>query len=68
MSKLKSHSGTKKRFRSTGRGKVSAGQAGKRHGMRKRSSDMKRTARGTAPVHAADAKNILRYRAPYGLR
>ena len=47
MPKLKTHSGSKKRFRLTGTGKVQRAQAFKRHNMRKRSLDMKREARGT---------------------
>ena len=39
MSKMKTKSGAKKRFRVTGTGKVKAAQAGKRHGMIKRSND-----------------------------
>ncbi len=45
MPKLKTHSGSKKRFRVTGSGKVKCGAAGKRHGMRKRPQKMKREAR-----------------------
>ncbi len=37
MPKMKTKSGAKKRFRLTAKGKVRAGQAGKRHGMIKRS-------------------------------
>ncbi len=39
MPKLKTKSGAKKRFRFTASGKVKAGQAGKRHGMIKRSNE-----------------------------
>lgn len=67
MPKLKTKSGVKKRFRLTGTGKVIMAQAGKRHGMRKRSQDMKRTARGTTMMASCDAKIIKRNFIPYGL-
>ena len=60
MPKLKTKSGAKKRFRLTGTGKVVAGQAGKRHGMRKRPQDMIRSARGTTILCDADARIIKR--------
>ncbi len=58
MPKLKTKSSAKKRFRLTGTGKVKMGQAGKRHGMRKRSNNFIRNARGTDIMFAADAKNV----------
>jgi large subunit ribosomal protein L35 len=61
MPKLKTKSSAKKRFRITGTGKVKMGQAGKRHGMRKRSNKMLRNARGMTIMHAADAKKVLTY-------
>ena len=61
MPKLKTHSGSKKRFRVTGSGKVKAGAAGKRHGMRKRSQDMKRTARQGLILFKADGENIVKH-------
>lgn len=61
MPKLKTHSGSKKRFKVTASGKVKAGQAGKRHGMRKRSNDMLREARGTFVLFKTDGDNILRH-------
>ena len=67
MPKLKTKSGVKKRFRVTGTGKILAAQSGKRHNMRKRSQDMKRSARGTVTMHSCDAKIIKRYFMPYGL-
>ena len=47
MPKMKTKSGAKKRFKVTGTGKVVAGQAGKRHGMIKRSNKQIRNKRGT---------------------
>ncbi len=61
MPKLKTKSSAKKRFRITGSGKVKMGQAGKRHGMRKRSNKMLRNARGMTIMHSADAKKVLTY-------
>jgi len=61
MPKLKTKSSAKKRFRITGTGKVKMGQAGKRHGMRKRSNKMRRNARGMTIMHEADAKKVLKY-------
>ena len=58
MSKMKTHSGAKKRFRVTGSGKVKCGAAGKRHGMRKRSQKMKREARAGLILFKADGENI----------
>jgi large subunit ribosomal protein L35 len=61
MPKLKTHSGSKKRFRVTASGKVKCGAAGKRHGMRKRSQQMKRTARQGLILFKADGENIVRH-------
>jgi large subunit ribosomal protein L35 len=61
MPKLKTHSGSKKRFRVTASGKVKSGAAGKRHGMRKRSQQMKRTARQGMILFKADGENIRKY-------
>ena len=66
MPKLKTKSSVKKRFRTTATGKIITGQAGKRHGMRKRSNEMLRTARGTTIMKECDA-NIIRKFMPYGL-
>ena len=66
MPKLKTKSSVKKRFRLTASGKVIMGQANKRHGMRKRSSEMRRTARGTTIMKECDAKIIRRFM-PYGI-
>jgi large subunit ribosomal protein L35 len=60
MPKLKNKSGAKKRFRLTASGQVRVGQAGKRHGMRKRSQKMIRNARGSTLLGQADAKIVRR--------
>lgn len=61
MPKLKTKSSAKKRFRITGSGKVKMGQAGKRHGMRKRSNKFIRDARGMIIMNQSDAKKVLTY-------
>lgn len=65
MPKLKTKSGAKKRFKITGRGKVRAQQAGKSHGMIKRSNKFIRNARGTTILKDQDAKVVKRFM-PYG--
>lgn len=61
MPKQKTKSSVKKRFRLTATGLVKMAQAGKRHGMRKRSNQFIRNARGTTIMHPSDAKNIKRF-------
>lgn len=61
MPKLKSKSSAKKRFSLTANGLVKMAQAGKRHGMRKRSNRFIRDARGTEIMHPSDAKNVKRF-------
>jgi large subunit ribosomal protein L35 len=56
MPKMKTKSSAKKRFKVTGTGKVLAAQAGKRHGMIKRSNKFIRDARGTAVLSEPDQK------------
>lgn len=67
MPKMKTKSGAKKRFRFTGSGKVIASQAGKRHGMIKRSNKFVRNQRGTAILSVAD-EVIVKMFMPYGGR
>ena len=47
MPKLKTKSSAKKRFKLTAKGKVKMAQAGKRHGMIKRTNSQIRKQRGT---------------------
>ena len=61
MPKMKSKSGAKKRFRLTASGKVRMNQAGKQHGMIKRTNKQIRNQRGTAIMSPQDAKIIKRY-------
>jgi len=65
MPKMKTKSSAKKRFSVTASGKVRAGQAGKQHGMSKRSNRFIRDQRGTTILCAADAKIILDNFLPY---
>jgi large subunit ribosomal protein L35 len=58
---MKTKSGAKKRFRTTASGLIRCGQAGKRHGMRKRPQDMIRSARGTTILKDCDARIVLNY-------
>ena len=65
MPKMKTKSSVKKRFKITATGKVKVQQAGKRHGMIKRSNSFIRNARGTTVLSDPDAKIIKQFR-PYG--
>jgi len=61
MPKMKTKSSAKKRFKVTGGGKIVAAQAGKRHGMIKRTNKFIRNARGTAPLSAPDSRIAKSY-------
>lgn len=61
MPKMKTKSSAKKRFKVTASGMVKAGQAGKRHGMIKRTNKFLRNARGTNTLSAPDAKIVKSY-------
>lgn len=61
MPKMKTKSGAKKRFKMTATGKVVTAQAGKRHGMIKRTKKFIRNARGTTTLSAPDAKIVKSY-------
>ena len=67
MGKLKTKISAKKRFRFTASGKVKAPQAGKRHGMIKRTNKQIRTLRGTTILSKQDEKIIKSYM-PYSIR
>jgi large subunit ribosomal protein L35 len=64
MPKMKTKSGAKKRFKMTANGHVKVQQAGKRHGMIKRSAKFVRNARGTMVLADPDAK-IVKVYMPY---
>jgi large subunit ribosomal protein L35 len=61
MPKMKTKSGAKKRFKVTGSGRIVVAQAGKRHGMIKRSTKFIRNARGTMVLSAQDEKIVKTY-------
>ncbi|MBS9717448.1 50S ribosomal protein L35 [Pseudohalocynthiibacter aestuariivivens] len=61
MPKMKTKSSAKKRFKVTASGMVKAGQAGKRHGMIKRTNKFLRNSRGTTTLSAPDAKIVKSY-------
>ena len=65
MPKMKTKSGAKKRFKLTASGKVRAGQAGKRHGMIKRTNKQIRNKRGTTTLSEQDARIVKKF-LPYG--
>ncbi|CUA89377.1 ribosomal protein L35 [Chelatococcus sambhunathii] len=66
MPKLKTKSSAKKRFKISGTGKVIAAQAGKRHGMIKRTNKFIRNQRGTTVLFEGDAKNVKKFFLPNG--
>ncbi|ARO13587.1 50S ribosomal protein L35 [Ketogulonicigenium robustum] len=61
MPKMKTKSAAKKRFKVSASGRVIAGQAGKRHGMIKRTTKFIRNARGTTVLCAADEKIVKQF-------
>ena len=67
MPKLKTKSSAKKRFRLTAKGKIKMSQAGKRHGMIKRTNSQIRKQRGTTVMAKQDGKIVKSYM-PYSLR
>ena len=67
MPKLKTKSSAKKRFKISARGEVISAQAGKRHGMIKRSNSQIRKQRGTTTLSKQDSKIVKSYM-PYSLR
>ncbi|SOH92521.1 large subunit ribosomal protein L35 [Monaibacterium marinum] len=64
MPKMKTKSSAKKRFKMTASGRVKAGQAGKRHGMIKRTRKFIRNARGTTVLSKQD-EGIVKTYMPY---
>lgn len=58
MPKMKTKSSCKKRFKVTANGRVKTGQAGKRHGMIKRTRKFIRNARGTTVLSTPDERSI----------
>ncbi|KGM50352.1 50S ribosomal protein L35 [Pseudooceanicola atlanticus] len=64
MPKMKTKSSCKKRFKISAKGKVLTAQAGKRHGMIKRTNKFIRNARGTTTMSEPDAR-IIKSMMPY---
>ena len=64
MPKMKTKSSCKKRFKVTANGRVKTGQAGKRHGMIKRTRKFIRNARGTTVMSKPDER-IVKSMMPY---
>jgi len=64
MPKMKTTSSCKKRFKVTANGRVKTGQAGKRHGMIKRTRKFIRNARGTTVMSTPDER-IVKSMMPY---
>ncbi|GAC1445079.1 MAG: 50S ribosomal protein L35 [Mycobacteriales bacterium] len=58
MPKQKTHSGTKKRIKVTGSGKLLREKAGKRHLLERKPSKLTRRLTGTTEVAPSDAKKI----------
>jgi large subunit ribosomal protein L35 len=58
MPKMKSHTGMGKRVKVTGRGKIVAQQAGLRHNLEKKASNVTRRMTGTVQVSKVDLKRI----------
>ena len=65
MPKMKTHSSAKKRFKVTKKGKVKFKQAYARHMQMNKPKSMKRKAKGTDTLCAADARIVLRNFLPY---
>ncbi len=64
MPKMKTKSSCKKRFKVTASGRIKSAQAGKRHGMIKRTNKFIRNARGTTTLSKAD-EQIIKPMMPY---
>ncbi len=61
MPKMKTNSSAKKRFAFTATNKVRGTQAGKQHGMRKRTANQIRNQRGTTILSEPDQKIVIQY-------
>ena len=65
MSKMKTKSSVKKRFRLTASGKVLAGSGNKRHQLTAKTNKMKRQNRGSQVLRHQDGLTVLQWM-PYG--
>jgi large subunit ribosomal protein L35 len=61
MSKMKTKSSAKKRFKVTANGRIKVQQAGKRHGMIKRTKKFIRNARGTTVLTKPDERIVKEF-------
>jgi len=61
MPKMKTKSGAKKRFKVTATGRIKVAQAGKRHGMIKRTKKFIRNARGMRVLSPQDEKIVKKF-------
>ncbi|MEM1382359.1 MAG: 50S ribosomal protein L35 [Pseudomonadota bacterium] len=61
MPKMKTKAGAKKRFKVTAGGRVKFTQAGKRHGMIKRTPKFIRNARGTSVLSKPDERIVKQF-------
>ena len=61
MQKIKTKSGTKKRFKVTATGKVAMFASGKRHNLTKRTKKMKRSAKGPTIMSKQDSRIVKKY-------
>jgi large subunit ribosomal protein L35 len=64
MPKMKTKSSAKKRFKVPATGRIKAGQAGKRHGMNKRSTKQIRNQRGSMILAEGDER-LVKIHMPY---
>jgi large subunit ribosomal protein L35 len=64
MPKMKTKTTAKKRFKVTASGRIKAGQAGKRHGMIKRSNKQIRNQRGSMILAEGDER-LVKIHMPY---
>lgn len=60
MPKMKTHSGMKKRVKVTGKGKLLAEQAGKRHLLERKSSTLTRRLSGSKEIAKSDTARVKR--------
>ena len=60
MPKMKTHSGTKKRVKLTGSGKLKHEQINKRHRLEVKTSKRQRKLQADSAVSSADSKNVKR--------
>jgi large subunit ribosomal protein L35 len=68
MPKMKTKSSAKKRFLITATGKVLHGSVGRKHKLRKRSSDMKRSTRELSKMDKSDTPFVKKHFLPYGAK